>query len=183
MTEAPAPAQIELHRSPVPFIVIGATAVVSGIANWWGGNNFPYNAPVEQIEVFLLTVDFIAVAVLAVIGVIVCLQRTVIRPSNVPPIVGMALTAVSLLAVLVFAWIPSLSDLSNGYSLHYSTEVFPTLILPPVWITGLALCGFAYRRGGPFRSNLFCILGIAFGVLIFVLAAFSAVIYGLGLTT
>jgi len=170
------------RRSPVVFIVIGGSALLCGLANVIGSQFFPSNAPVEQLQAFGFTFDFVALLVLAVIGVLVARQQLAVRPSSVLSLIGMILTAL-VLAIVLFAWAMGLKDVASGIRLHYSDETWMSFLLAPIWITGIAFCGFAYRRGGTARNTLFSILGIAFGIAIFALAALSAVLYGLDLTT
>jgi hypothetical protein len=178
-----APEPLIARRSPLPFLVLGAATIVALAGNVWGGLNFPYNAPVEQIMCFGFVIDMVALLILSVIGVVVARQPIGVKASSALAPVGLALTAISLGLVILGAWVPQLVLLGTGVPLHYSSETGPAFFLAPAWITGLAFCGFSYRRGGARRNNLFSLIGLGLGIAVFVLAAFSAVIYGLDLTT
>lgn len=190
MTDAPdwiAAAQVAdaptSRRSPTVFLVLGIIAILGLIGNIVGGLNFPPNAPVEQIECFGFVVDGLALVILAVIGLLVARQLLPVRSSSRLAPIGMALAGIALALCVIFAVVPSVIDLSQGYSLHYSTEIDPAFLLAAVWITGIAFCSFAYRVGGTASNNLFALLGLGFGVAVYVLATASSVIYGLGLST
>ena len=180
-----APVAPTARRSIVPFIAIGIAALVFGIANVVGSRFFPYNAPVEQAQAFGFTFDAVAllVLVLAVVGVVVARQPLPARPTSRLALIGMLLTA-GVLVLVLLSWASGLTRLAGGTLLHYSDETWAAFLLAPVWITGMVFCGFAFRRGGGLaRNNLFSLLGIGFGIVIYALAALSAVLYGLGLTT
>lgn len=169
------------RRSPLLFIVLGVVTIAAGIANAIGALNFPPNAPVEQITAFGITVDVFALLILVVTGIVVTRLPTPVRPASVLAIIGMCLTAI-VLGIVIFVWVTGLLDLAQA-RLHYGDLTFTTFIFAPVWITGIAFSGFAYRRGGTALNNLFCVLGLVFGLLILALSAFAAVIYGMDLTT
>jgi hypothetical protein len=171
------------RRSAIPFLVLGGATLLSLAGNIWGGLNFPYNAPVEQLTCFGFVVDGAALLIVTVIGLIVVRQNLGVRSTSVLATIGLSMTALALAGVIGLGGIPSLIEIGQGYRLHYSTETGPAFFLAPVWITGLAFCAFAYRRGVQSRGNLQCILGLAFGIAVFLLAAASAVVYGLGLST
>ena len=171
-----------ISRSPVLFIVLGGAALIFGVANVVGSQGFPYNAPVEQVIAFGVTIDSIAVLLVAVIGVIVARQPFVLKPVSVLAVIGMSLTAI-VLAIVLFTWVMGLAGVASGTRLHYSDQTWLTFLFAPVWLTGLTFSGFSFRRGGARRNNLVSMLGVAFGIAILALAALSAVLYGLGLTT
>lgn len=170
-------------RSPVVFLALGGIAVAALVAHIVGGLNFPPNAPVEQIICFGLVVDTVAVIILSVIGFLVARQPWTAPPSSKLPVVGLVLGAIALGGVIAAAWVPSIAALVGGSRLHYSDETFAAFALAPVWVTGLAFSAFSYRRGGRARNNLFCMLGLGFGITVLIAAAVASALYGLGLST
>lgn len=177
------PTPLTARRSMLPFLVLGIATVVALAGTIWGGLNFPPNAPVEQIMCFGFVIDGIALLIVSIIGIVVGRQPLDVKPSSVLAPIGLGLTALALGLVIIGAWIPQLVLLAAGTPLHYSSETGAAFALAPVWITGLAFCGFSYRQGGSRRNNLFSLIGLGLGIAVYVLAAFSAVIYGLDLTT
>jgi hypothetical protein len=177
VTDLPVP-----RRSVAVFVALGVVAIAAGLANVWGLDRFPYNAPIESFVCLGMIVDLLVLLALAVTGVVLA-RRPAGPPSARLATAGMWMTAGALAVMLIFGLGIGALNLSQGRLLHYTDTTGPAFLLAGAWVTGIAFCAFAYRRGGERRTNRIALLGMLFGCTVFLLAAACAVLYGLGLTT
>lgn len=164
---------------------IAAVLAVAGIVNLVFGGMFPYNAPVESIIMFFLSVGmFIGAVVLGVFAVLAAIRRSApLVPERTSPlaIVGFTLSAAAFAGWVLFNLTVAIGALASGNRLRYMDDTGALLILVVPWILGLVFGAIALRSGGR-RTALFAGLAVGLGLLLVVVAVGSSILYGLGLT-
>lgn len=164
---------------------VGVVAIVLGILCQVAGQGFPYNAPVEMIDNFLITVSLIGAGVVLLIFALLA----ALRPSS-PSVVGrfspLVLTGAILIAVTLVAWLISAPPSYFGHLADGSRQRYMELV------GGLALAGAPWGAGLVFStlglrawtrsSRIVGSIAIAIGLLLAVPAIYAAAIYSAGLT-
>lgn len=189
-TPAPTrPGQMVMRpAAPIHAAIRGGVAlalVAGGVVNLVFGGQFPSNAPVESVIMFLLSVDmFVGAVVLGVFAVMAGIRRSVpVAPERTSPmaIAGLALTGVAFLGWLIFGLSAVIRPLSQGTPLRYADIVGVLMFLGVPWIVGLVFGTLSLRSGGRL-TGLLGGLAIALGLILVLIAVTASVLYGLGLT-
>ena len=174
--------------SPVHAGIRGGLAgllAIAAVVNQFWGFRFPGNAPVEQIFVFGITLDLVAMAVvLGIFAILAASRRSVpVKPQSVSP---MAIAAVILSGVTTVFWllgclIPVLMSVAAGETFQYMTAVGAIFFLGVPWVLGTIFGALSLRSGGRLTPIL-ATVSIALGVILAIGAVTFSVIYGLGLS-
>jgi hypothetical protein len=162
-------------------IGIGAAALILAIVNAVFGSMFPDNAPVEDIYNFGVTVDLVAVAVVALVRVLI-LRRLPRAGSNrlvsVFGIVAAILSVPALAGWLVVGgaeyWTGGLSRYMSGSAGGFYLGVF--------WVLAVVFGELAFRRNDTTVNRVLSLGSIAVGSIVAVTSVAAAVVYGLGLS-
>ncbi|MDF1479496.1 hypothetical protein PYV02_10425 [Leifsonia sp. H3M29-4] len=164
---------------------VAALLIVLGIGNFVAATGFPYNAPVEMLFMFLLSLDmFIAAVVLIVFAVLAGARRSVpVLSERTSPlsIAGLVVSGVAFVAWVLFGLVPTLGSVGSGEDARYMTLVGVLVFFGVPWILGLVFGTISLRSGGP-RTWLFGCLAAGLGVLLAFAVLAATILYGLGLT-
>jgi hypothetical protein len=185
-----APRPVTWH-SRILLIAVAVIAVVAAVLTTLGGRGFPYNAPIEQLYCFGLTVDLVATAIaLVALAVVEFIRRANpelrARPLNTRPSV-FAIVAVSLSGLALLAWavggglvelITLLSDVRTRYMNHTGG-----LFLAGIpWALGMVFGAWGFRPGGHRVTSILALVAVVVGVLLAVPTTAAALVYGAGLS-
>jgi hypothetical protein len=178
------------HSIPV-LIGVGAIALLTAIATGVGGANFPINAPVEQIYASGLIVDMVAVAIVMTIFTVVEFRRRAdpLR-QGLPPDTRrsvQAIVAVILAGVTVVAWVydggvGQLINLAQGVRGRYMFHAGGIFIAGIPWVLSLIFGAWGFHPRGNRTTNVLALIAVGVGVVLAVIAAAAALIYGAGLS-
>ena len=178
------------HSIPV-LIGVGAVALLAAIATGVGGASFPVNAPVEQIYAIGMIVDMVAVAIVMTIFTIVEFRRRAdpLRQALAPDTRRsvLAIVALILAGVTVLAWVNGggagqLIDLAQGVRGRYMYHTGGIFIAGIPWVLSLVFGAWGFRSRGNRITNILALIAVGVGVVLAVIAAAAALIYGAGLS-
>jgi len=164
---------------------IGATLLVAAVVNVVFGLRFPYNAPVESIYMFGITIDLL-VAGFVIIGRSVLHSRRVRAASRPPRAGALAVIALVLSALAFLAFLPGessfLADVAAGERARYMDAAGGVFFAGAPWALGFIFGVGAFRRGGGRANAVLAGLAIALALVVAVGVVASSVVYGLGLS-
>lgn len=177
-----------IDRTAVIFTTVMAVVLlVAAVVNFIAGQNFPSNAPVEQLYAFGITVDLLAGGI-ALGARLLFIARI---PRATAPVVGpggLAIASAVLGVAVVVGWLLAgggdfLGKLAgSGFGLRYYLDVTGAFFFGIPWILGIFFGVAGYRTGkGPVNAVL-SFVGLGLGLLILLASLYSAVVYGLGLS-
>lgn len=185
------PGQNQMIMKPTSKVHAGIRGGLAGlfaiaaVVNQFWGFRFPGNAPVEQIFVFGITLDLVAMAVvLGIFAILAASRRSVpVKPQSVSP---MAIAAIILSGVTTVFWllgclIPVLMSVASGERYQYMTAVGAIFFLGVPWVLGTIFGTLSLRSGGRLTPIL-ATVSIGLGVILAIGAVTFSVIYGLGLS-
>jgi hypothetical protein len=179
---AAAPVAARTTAAVLPLtIALGAAALGAAIVNQVFGGMFPGNAPVEQIYNFGVTVDLVAVAIVALVRVLVLFRRErAVSPRNLSVfgIIAGVLAIVVLVGWLAFGgaeyWAGGMSRYMSGSSGAFYLGI--------PWVLTLVFGEIAVRRSDSAINRTLSIGALAIGGIVGITSVAAAVIYGLGLS-
>jgi len=164
---------------------VGVALLVAAVVNLVFGFRFPYNAPVESIYMYGITIDLLVAG-----GVI--LGRSVLhsrrpRAAARPPRAGaLSVIALVLSAIAFLAFLPGeisfLADIASGERARYMTATGAVFLAGAPWALGFIFGVGAYRRDGGRANAVLSILAIVLGLVVTIGVVASSVVYGLGLS-
>lgn len=166
---------------------IAVVLLISAVVTFSSLQNFPSNAPVEQLYAFGITVDLVAGA-LALGARLLFVARVPRATHAVPGPGGLAITSAALGLLVLVGWLllggaDFLAKLAgSGEGLRYYLDVTGEFFLGIPWILGIFFGVAGYRTGrGPVNAAL-AFGGLGLGLLLVLASLYSAVVYGLGLS-
>jgi len=157
------------------------------VAQIFGSMGFPYNAPVEQVMAFGISIDLVAAAIALGVRAAVIAGRT--RAPYAGPatagafaVTGIVLAGITVLAFLGLSVVPSIAVAVEGGDLRYMGLSSGMVFLGIPWVAGVFFSAAAYRPGRGTRNSVLSL--VALGALLVVAAATvaAALAYGAGLT-
>lgn len=179
---APGPVAARTTAAVLPLTIgLGALALVGAIVNGVFGGMFPSAAPVEDFYNLGITVDLVAVAVVAGIRVLVLFRRAK-GVANPAPSVFAILAAV--FAVITLAgWLAlGAAEYWGGGMDRYMSGAGGAFFLGALWVLALVFGEIAVRRGDSILNLVLSIGALVIGTIVLVGSVAAAIIYGLGLS-
>jgi hypothetical protein len=160
--------------------------LVAAIVNIVATTGFPWNAPVEVLWSFGITVDLIGGFVALLVVTIIRARRRYERVPA-PGVRPRAIAAASLAGATAVAWlllggIGFLGKLAAGERLRYYLDVNGAFFAGIPWMLGIVFGVISIRRGRPVLHNALAIAAVVVGALVLVASLFSSIAYGRGLT-
>lgn len=173
---------------------IVVVAFVATVVNVIAGLNFPQNAPVEQAFCFGITVDLIAVAMTFAIRFLVIFRRPrALAPAWTTP--GVLAILGAIFAVIAFiGWFPlggayflekitGLAGSGPSSGLRYYLDVAGFFFMGIPWVLGIVFGAIGYRKGRGVVNAVLSFGAVGLGALLLIPTLYSAVMYGLGLSS
>lgn len=173
------------------LIGVGVAALAGAILTTIGGQGFPYNAPVEQLYAFGLTVDLVAVVITMVVFTIIEFRRrgdaarlALAVNANPSPlaIIAVVMGGIALLAWLIGGGLAELIGLLAGARGRYMTATGALFLAGIPWALAMIFGTWGFRPGGHRVSNILAIVAVAVGVVLIVPTTVAALVYGAGLS-
>ncbi len=173
------------------LIGLASVAAITAALTIVGNTGFPGAAPVEDIQCFLIVVDLIATAVVAVIFTVVEYVRRAAAQRRARPIStrmsGFAIAGVSLTAFTLMVWIVTGSlgefiELFGPTRTRYMTHSFGLAIAGIPWVLGMLFGAWGFRPGGHRITNVLALVSVGVGVVLAVISTAAALVYGAGLS-
>lgn len=162
-------------------IALGATALLAAIVNSAFSGLFPGQPPVETIYNFGITVDFIAVAIFALVRVLVLSRRQRAAAPARLSVFGIVAAAIATLVLIGWLAFGGFGYWAGGMS-RYMTASGAMFYLGVPWVLTLVFGELSLRRSDSRVNRALSIAALAVGGLIGVLSVAAAVIYGLGMS-
>lgn len=185
-----APRTVTWH-SRILLIAVAVLAIVAAVLTTVGGQGFPYNAPIEQLYCFGLTVDLVGTVIaLGALTVVEFMRRAdparralavSTRPS-VFAIIALALSVFALIAWTIGGGLFELIDLLSGMRTRYMNHTFGLFIAGIPWALGMVFGVWGFRPGGHRTTNVLALVAIAIGLLLAAASVAAALVYGAGLS-
>ena len=165
-------------------IGLAALAVAGAIVNGIFGGMFPSAAPVEDFYNFGITVDLVAVAIVAGIRVLVIVvQRRPRAPAPSQRVNVFAILAAVFAVISLAGWLALGAAEYWGEGMdRYMSGAGGAFFLGALWVLALVFGEIAVRRGDSILNLALSVGALVIGVIVLVGSVAAAVIYGMGLS-